>query len=217
MNAPQTAPTHQWFADKDLPGPDWVGNKLPFWIDATAHLAKLSPEILEVGSYEGRSAVAFLEMMPTGRLTAIDIFEAPAVESCFDRNMAHYPGRVTKLKGRAAVHMDSLYAARREFDVIYLDAGKVREGTLAQSALAWGMLKVGGILIWDDLTWKKDEVADKKRPEAAIRLFSSAFASAVAVLRSASSQMIVRKTAEWPLQSAAAQRAGRRVRLPGLP
>jgi predicted O-methyltransferase YrrM len=194
-----------WFAGKALTGPDWVTTRVPFWAEALAAKRAEPVEVLEIGSYEGRSAIVFLELLPACRLTAVDVFVDPNVEANFDANMARYPGRTTKHKGRALQHMDELYAGGRQFDVIYLDAGKVREGTLAQGALAWGLLKVGGILIFDDLLWKPEK-PDRERPESAIRLFAAAFRPAVTFLPAHRSQVIMAKHADWPIHTPAPAR-----------
>lgn len=65
-------------------------------------------EILEVGSYEGRSAVAFLEMMLQCRITAIDTFPNPEIGARFDRDLSSYGDRCRKIRERAIGVLDSL-------------------------------------------------------------------------------------------------------------
>ena len=40
------------------------------------------------------------------------------------------------------------------YDVIYIDGSHTAPNVLADSVLAWPLLKVGGILIWDDYLWE---------------------------------------------------------------
>lgn len=186
-----------WFAGKEFTT-DWVTRKLPSWLAALDGIRQKSDtvHVLEVGSYEGRSAVAFLEMMPQCRITAIDTFPKEDIEERFDRNLSGYGDRCRKIKARAIGALDSLRQEGASFDIIYLDAGKVPDDTFVQSALAWSMLRQGGVLIWDDLTWKRDNPAHE-RPATAIELFAKAFGPALEELHRGQ-QLIVRKTASWP-------------------
>jgi predicted O-methyltransferase YrrM len=186
-----------WFAGKEFTT-DWVTGKLPSWLAALDGIRQKpdTVHVLEVGSYEGRSAVAFLEMMPQCRITAIDTFPKEDIEARFDLNLSGYGDRCTKIKGRAIGALDSLRQERASFDIIYLDAGKIPEDTFVQSALAWSLLKQGGVLIWDDLTWKRDN-PPHERPATAIELFANAFGPALEVLHRGR-QLIVRKKADWP-------------------
>jgi hypothetical protein len=60
------------------------------------------------------------------------------------------------------------------------------------SLLAWRMLNVNGILIWDDYEWSSDEVEGPKRAvDVVLNLFAGCFAELIR-----GSQIIVRKTAD---------------------
>jgi len=185
----------KWFEGKELTT-DWVSAKLTNWFAVLATMQDSSVKVLEVGSYEGRSAIAFLEYLPKSAVTIIDTFEHADIEGRFDRNIAPYGKRLTKLKGRAIAEMDRLIRGNMKFDVIYLDAGKSRNGTFAQSALAWTLLSMDGVLIWDDIKWSKSD-KEEDRPASGIRLFQKAFSQCHLVLFD-DRQLIVRKTAEWP-------------------
>src|SRR5690606_32234229 len=113
----------------------------------------------------------------------------------FDANLSSFGDRMTKIKGAAAAALDQMRTKGKSFDVVYLDAGKQRDGVFGLSALAWPLLRVGGILIWDDLKWGAGK-SDKDRPESAIRLFCSSFSNAIDILHD-DRQMIVRKSADW--------------------
>lgn len=120
------------------------------WIDPTKH-----SKALEVGSFEGASAVWLLDMIPELHITCIDIFEScfdditGEYEYRFDDNVAEYGDRVTKIKGRSA---DALRTFHREekFDLIYIDGDHSYEGAKADVSLAWPLLEKDGIIIFDD-------------------------------------------------------------------
>lgn len=186
-----------WFSGKEFTS-DWVSKKLPSWQVALEPFRDSAGpvSVLEIGTYEGRSAVAFLEMLPNSRIVAVDFFPQPEVELRFDRNLASYGDRCQKIKGRAINVMDSFVSENLRFDVIYLDGGKIRDDTFAQSALAWSLLNQGGVLIWDDLRWKLDKPT-RERPAQAIELFAQTFSSCIDVIYRGQ-QLIVRKTGDWP-------------------
>lgn len=183
-----------WFEGKELTT-DWLSKKISYWFPALLPFRSKKCSVLEIGSYEGRSAIAFLEYLPKSHLTAVDIFAQEGVEERFDNNLRPYGDRVTKIKGRGIAVMDEMLK-KRSFDVIYLDTGKHRSRTFANSALAWPLLKVGGVLIWDDLTWGAKNTADA-RPHDGIWQFCLSFEECITYLHEGA-QMIVRKEHEWP-------------------
>lgn len=191
-----TAPDwRHWFAGKELTT-NWLGSEVVHWFGPLAPWIEKPCSVLEIGSYEGRSAIAFLEYLPLCRLTTVDIFIDPDVEARFDRNMAPYGGRATKIKGRAIPVMEKMLDERVQFDAIYLDTGKNRAASFANSAIAWPLLRTGGVLIWDDLLWGPER-PDDSRPGPGIRLFAGMFAGCLDILHDGK-QLIVRKTAKWP-------------------
>jgi predicted O-methyltransferase YrrM len=194
-SAPEWQP---WFEGKTFSA-DWLGDNLDQWLKHLAPLRQSGDalQILELGSYEGRSAVAFLEMFPAAHVTAVDIFRNPEKERNFDGNLAPYGERCTKIKDRVIPAMDRLSAESRLFDLIYLDATKRRDDTLTCSVLAWSLLKVGGIVIWDDLKWKRRELPSAERPGPAIDLFAKIFGECMVELHRGY-QLMARKTKEWP-------------------
>lgn len=198
--------TQIWFQGKRFTS-DWLSDKLGPWLINLAHLKNTPAQVLDVGSYEGRSCVAFLSLLPRSTVTAIDTFQSDEVtikaeqpseiEARFDYNVAPFLGQVTKIKDRAANALDLLQQEEREFDVIYLDAAKSRSGAFAHSILAWPLLKEGGVLIWDDLKWGGN-LPSRERPGDAIHLFCEIFKGNIKVLHR-DRQMIIRKLSDWPV------------------
>src|SRR4030095_182097 len=86
---------------------DWVTDKTALWSDILKdYRGRPEVRMLEVGSYQGRSALWFLENILTGShatLTCIDDFRVLGTEPRFDHNLrlsgkAH---QVNKLKGKS--------------------------------------------------------------------------------------------------------------------
>ena len=193
-----------WFEGKEFTT-DWIGRKAQAWFDVFAPLRYRSIDILEVGAFEGRSAVLFLNYFPSSTLTTIDSFQSSSagqseywqqIEQRCDSNLAGFGDRATKVRDHASNALVELAQAGRQFEIVYLDAGKQREWVFALSSLAWPLIQVGGFVIWDDFTWGPDRPSEEK-PRDAIRLFTGAFAKCLSIEHSGS-QLIARKTADWP-------------------
>jgi hypothetical protein len=105
---------------------NWTDRKKDDWIKHLGHLkGKPDLKILEVGTYEGRSAIWFLENLlthPTSDITCVDVFVKEGVEERFDHNIAlsGHAERVIKLKGYSQLVLRSLEP--NSFDVVYIDA-----------------------------------------------------------------------------------------------
>jgi len=114
-------------------------------------------EILEIGSWEGKSACWFLDAFPQARITCVDTFQGSAEHAGFDvesvkqrfyKNTATFGDRVIVREGESS---KMLYGLEPEsFDVVYVDASHTEQDTLVDLVLAFGLLKKGGVLLIDD-------------------------------------------------------------------
>jgi len=142
---------------------DWFSNKIWMWHDLLAPLRGAAAKVLEVGVFEGRSVIFCLEYMPHSHVVAIDHFVCKKgwtssqgvtlqqdCEEIFDHNVERYGERVRKMTSPSWAALSSLIYERQEFDLIYVDAAHNTPDVLADSLLAWRMLKVGGLMVWDD-------------------------------------------------------------------
>jgi len=191
------ARVQSWFAHGQFKEADYVTPKLEFWpaiLDTLKGKDGLS--ILEIGSMEGRSALFFLNYFPESRITCVDPFFKDRSE-IFDRNLAPHASRLEKIRSYSFDALRKLRAEKREFDLIYIDGSHKRETVILDSTLCWPMLKVGGILIWDDYGYYKASEPPADRPKQAIDGFLVAFADEYEELYRYG-QLIVRKTVECP-------------------
>lgn len=150
--------------------------------------------MLEVGSYEGRSAVWFLRNIltdPSAELVCIDPFFAPEREVRFDHNLALVDrnGQVRKRKGLSGDILPTLEPT--SFDAIYVDGAHDAGSVLLDAVLSWKLLKNGGVLIFDDYLWELDWPISQ-RPQLAIDLFRDMMADSLETIH-ADYQVIVRK------------------------
>src|ERR1700720_2897658 len=101
----------EWFMGKSLTA-DWTSRFFSLWASLLAPRRNEALEVLEIGSWEGRSAIFFLRYLEKCRITCIDTFsgsrehalrpkwasELPHIEGRFDSNLAEFSGRVVKIK-----------------------------------------------------------------------------------------------------------------------
>ncbi|MGZ8490094.1 MAG: class I SAM-dependent methyltransferase [Candidatus Binatia bacterium] len=176
---------------------DGVSANAPVWSKYLTEFAgKPAVHALEIGSYEGRSALWFLENVLThdsATITCIDIFEED-FDATFDGNVkaSGLGSKLTKLKGESRVALRSL---KINFDFIYIDGSHVAKDVLVDAVLAWDLLKPGGVIIFDDYRMRRspgDSQSDGLIPEPAIDAFLQVFRHYVDVIHR-DYQVIVKK------------------------
>jgi predicted O-methyltransferase YrrM len=95
----------------------------------------------------------------------------------FDDVYSVYKDKVKDLSITSVVMRTDDYLIRvREvftdsFDFIYIDADHTTVGVLMDAELSWPLLKSGGIMAFDDLTWGAD-LPPSQSPKAGILLFA---------------------------------------------
>jgi len=85
-----------WFRDKEFTS-DWCSGNFTLWRRVFSTLRGKPLNILEIGSWEGRSAIFFANFFERATITCIDTFsggsdhkpeQASQIEERFDRNLA---------------------------------------------------------------------------------------------------------------------------------
>jgi len=149
------------------------------WFDGYASiwshiLPSYSPKrYLEIGSFEGRSACHFISVtanLSPVEVCCIDTWEGgvehqglamSAVEKRFDANLeeasslARYPVALRKIKALSNRGLVMLLSEGKYnyFDVVYIDGSHQAPDVLSDAILAFMLVKVGGLVIFDDYLW----------------------------------------------------------------
>lgn len=156
-----------WFEGAELTT-DWTTGNLTRWRRMLAPWRNEPLRILEVGSWEGRSALFFLRFFPNATIVCVDNFaQHPDTEGRLDRNLAPYGNRVEKRKGESFEVLDQLIAEKQHFDLVYIDADHFYEPVMKNSVRSWALTEPGSVIIWDDYGWGR-WLEEKVRAKAAI-------------------------------------------------
>lgn len=148
---------------------DWFSRNLVHWNQYVKKFAEQADlQVLEIGSWEGRSTCWFLDNIlthETAKITCIDTFEGSlehhdyfkfeasyirSVEARFDHNIQK-SGQAQKVIKRVERSQSLLRRLpENTYDLIYVDGSHIAYDVLEDIILSWGLLKVGGMMILDD-------------------------------------------------------------------
>lgn len=186
---------------------DWFSSTISNWAKSLSEFkSKPNLSFLEIGSFEGRSAVWLLENILTddsSRLTCIDTWKGSiehqgskldlgTIEAHFDHNieLAGKTHQIIKIKDYSSRALRKL--SYDSYDFIYIDGSHKASDVLEDAVLCWRLLKVGGIMIFDDYIWEP-QYAKIESPTIAIDSFLSCYDDQLVIIQK-EEQVTVRKT-----------------------
>jgi lipopolysaccharide biosynthesis glycosyltransferase len=191
------------------PTQDWFSGQIPTWTSLFPFVKSSDPKILEIGSWEGRSAV-FLLTPPLcalgGSIVCIDHFDlsrtAAGTErrAKVDHNLALTNKAFRVLDDFSVPSLMVLLKEAMEpdnsgFDWIYIDGSHEAEDTFLDAELAWRLAKKDAVFIFDDYLWNKEPQNSPHHPRRGIDAFMQLHHGDFNVLVSGY-QMILQKTTE---------------------
>jgi predicted O-methyltransferase YrrM len=182
---------------------DWFSFNIPVW----EQLATLLPgtpgqrNFLEIGSFEGRSAVWMAENMMTegDNLRCIDTWEGSeehsaetvqGIEDRFRHNLVvaakKFPRRrIFQHKSTSVQELAHWLVEAPEdhpsFDFIYIDGSHTAKDVLTDACMAWPLLKQGGLMVFDDYLWGESRDI-LHRPKLATDFFVNVFAEGLDIV-----------------------------------
>lgn len=199
---------------------DWFSPCIPVWRDLLSQAPGLG-KIVEVGSYEGRSAVWLIENAFTaggkGELFCMDTWQGGAEHHAADIDMSAVEGRflgniatarsrsraevtVHVLKGASQGLLASLVAEGHGLscDLIHVDGSHQCPDVLCDAVLSFQLCKVGGLIIFDDYCWSQEPHGGEdllNQPKLAIDSFVNCYRRKLTVCGVNLRQIYLRKTA----------------------
>lgn len=147
---------------------DWFSKMSPYW---EYHVAPRMRDVtdtrylrwLEVGSYEGRSALWTLDNVLQTKPSTIDCVDTwgHPYEALFDANTAEAvaAGRLRKYVGKSCVVLPNLRP--RSYHGAYVDGSHAEEDVALDLEHVWNLLRDGGVLVADD--YASDEYPGVRR------------------------------------------------------
>ncbi|HEY8572094.1 class I SAM-dependent methyltransferase [Phenylobacterium sp.] len=195
---------------------DWFSRFAPLWRKI---LQQYPPSVmLEIGAYEGRTGCFLIDTVATKRPVEMHCVDTWAggvehdraamgeVERRFDANLAKavasaaHPVAFHKHKGLSHEVLVRLLADGRggSFDLIYVDGSHQAPDVLTDAVLAFQLLRVDGLLIFDDYLWFHEAHGQQDHynmPKPAIDAFVNLFQRKLAVIGAPLYQLYTRKTA----------------------
>jgi predicted O-methyltransferase YrrM len=180
--------TENWFSHEGL------DNLLPKNGDQEFH-------ILEIGSFEGRSTVWFLENVlihEKSTITCVDPwlnynqdkdsfnsygkqnqdwkFKDNNIKSTFLYNIivGNHANKVNIMQGFSHALLPYLITNNKNYDAIFIDGNHTTAFVMTDAVMSWYLLKVQGIMIFDDYAWELN-LSETLRPKKAVDDFISLF------------------------------------------
>ncbi|MBD1997799.1 class I SAM-dependent methyltransferase [Leptolyngbya sp. FACHB-541] len=168
---------------------DWFSNNILVWEQHLLPLAGRNLQVLEIGSWEGRSTCWLLDHILThgsAQVTCIDTFQGSAehsrfdadyvqsLESRFDANIAKtgVPQKVQKQIGQSQEKLRSL--PLNTYDLLYIDGSHIASDVLEDALLGWRLVKARGLIVFDDYGFSFDQNT-QHNPKAGIDAFLTIF------------------------------------------
>lgn len=179
----------------------------PQWLKWLGHLKGQRISGMELGTFQGESAEWFCDNIVThaeSRFTCIDTFEGSAEHKLkgidCTKNEALALERLARFRPRVAIHKGMSHDLMRdldifEFDFIYVDADHSARGVMRDAVYAFDLLKVGGIMVFDDYAW--NVLPDPRDcPKLGIDNFINAYIKHLTILTPVGWQIAIRKESQ---------------------
>lgn len=186
---------------------DWFTKKIPLWVTIFhSEGLYLRPRLncLEIGSWQGLSALFLLTELPNASLTCIDTWDAKGSpenghrgdlalgsRQTFQENLAEQKIRVEEFQGTS----DEYFARQNNgsrFDFIYIDGSHRSQNVLKDAVNSFLSLEQHGILVFDDLSWKQG--ADySDNPAPGIVAFLNFYRDSLEIIACTNQQLVVKK------------------------
>ena len=144
---------------------DWFSQNIPIWNQVLSQFKNQPINVLEIGSYEGKSATWLLDNIlthPNAKLFCCDPFSGSVehnsqnmnIYDIFINNIKSHIPKVTICRGYSYDLLKSTLLKNNRFDFIYIDGDHHPYSALEDAVLCFRILKYGGIMIFDDYEWK---------------------------------------------------------------
>lgn len=185
---------------------DWFSHNIGNFQHIKSELKEIN-FILEVGCFEGRATCWMLENMlsDNGVITVIDTFKGSAEHEELDlsemrKTFGENVEKARKETQFVDVLQDTSYDGlaylirggdHEHFDFIYIDGSHKAPDVLTDACMAFGLLKPGGVMLFDDYMWMAMP-GITNQPKLAVDAFTTVFSDR-AIIRMTGYQLAIQK------------------------
>jgi predicted O-methyltransferase YrrM len=176
---------------------DWFSPQSYFFKYFMMKLVK-NFKYLEIGSFEGNSAIFVSSNFPESKITCVDPWlnyeenkdsDLPNIERIFDKNTQNFKN-IKKIKKTS----ENFFIINKEkYNFIYIDGYHKYEYVLKDCLSSWEILLPGGFLVCDDYIWDHYKENIKLNPCFAINEFLRIRSKEAKVLLVSNSQIFIKK------------------------
>lgn len=163
---------------------DWATYHYTNWRKFLGKFRDVPATGLEIGSCEGRSSCFFVQNILThaeSKLICVDPWVMPGTEERFQHNI-DVLGCRSKMEIHKTFSDQFDLSNHAKVDFVYVDGCHTAPATLKDGVRAWVALKTGGIMIFDDVMWRINELPRVACPKLAIDAFLTVFEKETKVL-----------------------------------
>lgn len=174
---------------------DWFSFYVPRWFDIFSFLRPT--RILEIGSYEGRSAVWMSKTMASlglgGVIVCVDTWEDREIEERFDSNISLASKDNILIQKHKGNSQDIMWGTvTGKYDFIYVDGSHIACDVLTDAVSAFYLCRHGGVIIFDDYGGGELGGSPQDSPRIAIDAFLKCFKHEIEIIHK-DYQVAVRK------------------------
>ncbi len=188
-------------------------------------ISQIKPKkILEIGSYEGASTCYLIEKLALENPIEIHCIDAWSIEMGEESDYKHYGSNIdmsavesrfrqnTKLaiekspkkvnltidKGFSDVQLSKLLSNGKKnyFDFIYIDGSHLGPDVLCDAVLSFRLLKVNGVMAFDDYLWPSANKNLTRIPKMAIDSFVNLYSEKIAIFNAPLYQIYLKKISD---------------------
>lgn len=140
---------------------EWFTSNIPLWKEFLSQFIDKEISVLEIGSFEGKSAVWLLENIlihPKSRITCVDSYQDYPEMQQFNYDWEEIKNKfianTSKWKDKVDLKVQDsttfLKNCNDKFDLIYIDGSHCAKQVLIDGVLSHLLLKEKGLIIFDD-------------------------------------------------------------------
>lgn len=162
--------------------PNWFSSQEPIFKKFLTPLSnKSNLKFLQIGAYTGDASKWLLENILTDQTSIlVDVdtwlgseegihkkFDWDDVEEVYDKKITNFKN-IVKYKGSSESYLTS---STEMFDFIYIDGDHTSYGVYSDATLSLPLLKINGIMAFDDYLWHHDTNNPELEPKLGIDKF----------------------------------------------